>query len=460
MKKTTAISCKLETIVAIATPPGHGGVAIVRLSGPTSLAIGKLMVKLGRERTFTSHKLCYGWFVGAEGEKIDQVLAVYMAGPATYTGEEVFELHLHGSPLLCDLAVRRANELGARLATPGEFTQRAFINGKIDLTQAEAVLDLIHSRYREAARLAVTHLEGRFSKAVGEVRSGFLSWLSLLEAEIDFGDEVEGLSFQDQRLRLEKLRSLINDLLKDAQQGRLGVQGVATVLVGAPNAGKSSLLNAVLNEERALVTEVAGTTRDRIEAECAVGGVPLLLIDTAGLRQQSDDPIELLGMNKTREALKRADLVVLLVDCHQPNFEGIAGEMIEPQLVLLNKCDLPTAVDLQDIKQKYPEARIAYCELLTEVGRSRAVEVLLEAARERIGEGLGECFSLNQRHREGLLRAKAALINVESTLESGLGAEFLALDLRAAAVALGEILGLDVTEEVLNRIFSQFCLGK
>ncbi len=410
---------------------------------------------------FESHRLVYGSLrEPANGELIDKILAVFMAGPRTFTGEDVFEFHLHGSPVLCDLAVRLATEQGARLAAPGEFTQRAFLNGKLDLAQAEAVLDLIESRHREQARLAAQHLEGRFSQRVAEIRSGVLGWLALLEAEIDFGDEIDNLPDTEHRARLEDLQGRVQALLGDAEQGRVAVQGLRTVLVGAPNAGKSSLLNALLGEDRALVTPVAGTTRDRIEVDCSIGGVLMSLTDTAGLRKESDDPIELLGMEKTREALARADLQVLLVDTHHPDLRGLSGEEISPALILLNKSDLPSNIDLGELGDRFPGARLERCQLLSAEGQEQAVTLVVEAARACLTQQAGECFSLNQRHRESLLRAEDAFGALSATLDGGLGAEFLALDLRRAAEALGEILGLDITEEVLDRIFGQFCLGK
>lgn len=430
----------------------------MRLSGLSALAIGSALVPLPGE--WVSHQLRYGRLIDPSGETVDRLLAVFMAGPRTFTGEDVFELHLHGSPVLCDTAVRLATEQGARLATPGEFTQRAFLNGKLDLAQAEAVLDLIESRNRQQARLAAQHLEGRFSQRVAELRESVLGWLSLLEAEIDFGDEIDNLPAEQHRQRLDDLQGRIQAMLGDAEQGRVEVNGLRTVLVGAPNAGKSSLLNALLGEDRALVTPVAGTTRDRIEVDCSVGGVLFSLTDTAGLRKDSQDPVELLGMGKTREALAKADLQVLLIDSHQPDLEGTEGEEIDPGLILLNKSDLESAVDEAALRSRFPRAVLQRCELLSPAGREAAVGHLLGAARLRLTESSGECFSLNQRHRQSLLRADEALRAMGRTLDAGLDAEFLALDLRRAAVALGEILGLDISEEVLDRIFGQFCLGK
>lgn len=390
-------------------------------------------------------------------ETIDKCMTVYLAEPSTYTGEETVEFHLHGSPLVCELAVRLLTESGARLAQPGEFTQRAFMNGKLDLTQAESVLDLIESRTRSQARLAAQHLDGRFSNRVSQVRASVLAWLSLMEAEIDFGDEIDNLPETEHRRLLSEIEAEIEALLSDAQQGRVAIKGLKTVLMGAPNAGKSSLLNAMLQEDRALVTPVAGTTRDRIDVDCSLGGVLFNLTDTAGLRADTDDVVEKLGMEKTQQAVALADFLVLVVDSGDPHFPEQAER---PDFILLNKQDLPTRVDRDELQRKYPKARIVSGELLTEEGAEAVVSALVSEARSRTATLSGECFSVNQRHRESLVRCKECLQAISQTLDQELGAEFLALDLRRAAEHLGEILGLDITEEVLDRIFGQFCLGK
>jgi len=457
----TKTKSDLNTIVAIATPPGHGGVAIVRLSGPDSLRLLKAVFRKPSGSDFEdwpSHLLRYGRLVDpANSETLDKCMAVYMAEPATYTGEETAEFHLHGSPLICELVVRLLTELGARLAQPGEFTQRAFMNGKLDLTQAESVLDLIESRTRSQARLAAQHLDGRFSNRVSQVRASVLGWLSLMEAEIDFGDEIDNLPETEHRRLLGEIEQEISALLSDAQQGRVSIKGLKTVLMGAPNAGKSSLLNAMLQEDRALVTPVAGTTRDRIEVDCSLGGVLFNLTDTAGLRTDTDDVVEKLGMEKTQQAVASADFLVMVVDSSDPHYPEQAGD---PDFILLNKQDLPNKVVREELQQRYPRARIVGGELLTEPGAEAVVEALVSEARTRMATLSGECFSVNQRHRESLVRCQECLQAVGQTLNQDLGAEFLALDLRRAAEHLGEILGLDITEEVLDRIFGQFCLGK
>ncbi len=450
-----------STIVAVATPPGVGGVAIVRLSGPRALPVGEALFRSAQGGAWTSHTLRFGKLSDpSTGETLDRCLAVLMRAPHSYTGEDVFEFQLHGSPVLCERTVELCTEQGARLAQPGEFTQRAYLNGRLDLAQAESVLDLIESRTEAQAKMAAAHLEGSFSKRVDRVRRAVLDWLALLEAEIDFGDEIDELDEIQHLRHLEPICADVESLLGDAHRGRLQLRGLRTVLVGAPNAGKSSLLNALIEEERALVTDIPGTTRDRIEVDCSRHGVLLNLIDTAGLREETDDAVERLGIEKTYEALKTADYVVLVVDGHRPQFDFPGSGEIVVDLLVLTKGDLGFRVSEDELRQRYPTASYAFCDLISESGRDRALEAVLSAARARLTETSGECFSLNQRHRESLVRARDSLRAVAESVRTGHSSEFVALDLRRVAVALGEILGLDVTEEVLDRIFGQFCLGK
>jgi len=433
----------------------------VRLSGQDSVAIAEAVFRTPGGQAFEtwpSHLLRYGRLTDpSSGETLDKGMVVYMACPRTYTGEDIVEFHLHGSHVVCELAIRLATEQGARLAEPGEFTQRAFLNGKLDLAQAESVLDLIESRTKAQARLAAQHLEGRFSQRIADVRGDLLGWLSLMEAEIDFGDDIDNLPDTEHKRRLQAILDQVDALLLDAHQGRVAVQGLTTVLVGAPNAGKSSLLNACLQEDRALVTSIAGTTRDRIDVDCQLQGLLFNLTDTAGLRLETDDEVERLGMKKTVEAVANADFVVLVVDSHQPIIPDMS---VSPHFVLLNKSDLDCSVEVESLTQLFPEAEFCRGELMTEAGRESVVHELVAAGKKRLTSLSGECFSLNQRHRESLVRCKECLLTVSETLDQDLSVEFLALDIRRASEYLGQILGLDITEEVLDRIFSQFCLGK
>jgi tRNA modification GTPase len=440
--------------VAIATPPGEGGVAIVRLSGPDSPRILREM--FGRKHcAWASHHMYYGAIQQSDGTVIDQGLAVRMQAPHSFTGEDVAELHLHGGAALAQLAVHSCLRLGARLAQPGEFTMRAFLNGKLDLSQAEAVQQLIQSRSSLAAQMATRNLQGYFSSQVGTVREDLLHWLAMLEAELDFGDEVPSLPLEVSRRRLQRARSSVERLLQQGEAGKALTDGLRTVILGAPNAGKSTLLNLLLGRERALVTPVAGTTRDTLEETLVIGGIPLVLVDTAGVRQETSDVVEQLGIQRSREEVAQADLVLWVLDGSAPAPPPESETALvtsKARLALLNKRDLGLAPWTAD----YPGLHVS---LLQQQG----VEELFAALGAEIRKVSGEqqdVMRLTQRQWEALQLASEALGRLAETLEAGLSAEFLALDLRAAVHALGQIQGLEVTEEVLDRIFSTFCLGK
>jgi len=434
-------------------------VAIVRLSG--TLAPSILQQLHGRRRFhWDSHRLYFGDILQAGGEVLDQGLAVWMKSPRSFTGEDVAEFHLHGGSALANLLLQSCLQLGARLANPGEFTLRAFLHGKIDLTQAEAVQQIIQSRSQLAARLASYNLVGHFSAQVEDIRKGLLDWLALLEAEIDFGDEVPGLPRKESQRRCQHAQESVARLLAQGQSGKALADGLRTVILGAPNAGKSTLLNLLLGRPRALVTEVAGTTRDTLEEPLVVGGVSLLLVDTAGLREDSPDRIEQLGMQRTRQEAEQADLILWVVDGHHPDppdpefYSVVFGK---PHLLILNKADLGPAA----WTEVFPQAdEVAVSLSLIKAGAIEALLPPLERLVQRVAGHQHDLIRLTQRQWETLLMAQESLNRLAETLEEGLSAEFLALDLRAAAVALGQIQGIDVTEEVLDRIFSTFCLGK
>ena len=442
--------------MAIATPPGEGGVAIVRLSGPLAPVVLKRLHGHVRPQ-WDSHKLYYGPIVQADGMVLDQGLACWMKAPRSYTGEEVAELHLHGGQALAQLVVQTCLMHGARLAGPGEFTLRAFLNGKLDLTQAEAVQQLIQSRSQIAAQLASRNLLGYFSNQVIQVRQDLLHWLAMLEAEIDFGDEVPGLPLEQSLQRWSRAYESVDRLLQQGQSGKILADGLRTVILGAPNAGKSTLMNQLLGRPRALVTEIAGTTRDTLEEPLVVAGISLLLVDTAGVRQHTNDQIEQMGIERSRQEAEQADLILWVVDGHQeeppdPDFYQMVFD--RPHLLLLNKQDL----GLAEWTRAPQGGRIGIPVALRQ-DTGALLPHLEQLVRELVGEQT-DVMRLTNRQWETLLRARDSLQRLGETLEAGMSAEFLALDLRGAVQALGEIQGLEVGEEILDRIFSTFCLGK
>lgn len=429
--------------------------AIVRLSGPLA---PRLLARLyGRPRVYwESHKLYYGPVLQADGEAIDQGLVVWMKAPHSYTGEEVAEFHLHGGSALAHLLMQSCLTLGARLARPGEFTLRAFMNGKLDLAQAEAVQQLIQSRSLVAARLASRNLLGHFSSQVEQIRHDLLDWLALLEAEIDFGDEVPGLPLEQSLQRWTRAHDRLERMLQQGQGGKALADGLRTVILGAPNAGKSTLMNLLLGRQRALVTDVAGTTRDTLEEPLVVAGIALLLVDTAGVRPTTDDLVERLGMERARQEAAQADLILWVVDGHDPDPpepEFYAAVFDKPHLLLLNKADLGLAPWTNT-------AEVAVRLSLLEKEGAEPLWPALEKWVQRLAGQQHDVIRLTQRQWESLLQAQQSLLRLRETLEAGMSAEFLALDLRAAAQALGQIQGLNVSEEILDRIFSTFCLGK
>ena len=434
-----------DTIAAIATPPGEGGVAIVRVSGPAAPQILRQLDGQHRSQ-WDSHRLYLSPILDSQREALDTGLLVWMKAPHSYTGEDVVELHLHGGAALAHLALQACLELGARLAHPGEFTQRAFLAGKLDLAQAEAVSQLIQSRSRQAAQLAQRNLSGQFSSQVENLRNELLEWLSRLEAEIDFGDEVPSFPLKESQRRLDKAMRQVKHWLAQGQLGKALCDGLRLVIVGAPNAGKSTLLNLLLGRPRALVTEIAGTTRDTLEEMIWLGGVPLVVVDTAGLRHTPSDAVEHMGIERARQEAEQADLLLWVIDgsATQPPEEDFSGY---PHLKLLNKSDL----GLADWAQALPGLPVSLKQ-----GESEAFWPSLEERVRALVQAQGQGVRLNTRQWETLLRAQQALDQIDPAMS----AEFVALDLRTAAEALGEIQGLNISEEVLDRIFSTFCLGK
>ncbi len=450
-----------DTIVALATALGEAGIHIIRLSGPQSKEIlDRCFEPYNSLRWLNneSHTLHLGWF-GLGDQRLDQVLVGRMHAPHSYTGEDVFEINCHGGAWVAQSIIESCLREGARLAEPGEFTKRAFLNGKLDLVQAEAVIDLISARTRAAAHQALTQLSGRLSEEILALRDDILEILAFIEASIDFPeDDVESLDWTALKGRLEDALRLAGELLLGSKSGRIVREGLTTVIVGRPNVGKSSLLNALLQEERALVTDVPGTTRDEIREFVSLGGILLQLIDTAGIRE-SADPVEQMGIRRSWEALERADLILLMVDAGMPlNFDErevlrLYGERV---LVLLNKIDLhpQSAVRSTEV----PGVCIPFS-----VVRHEGFDALeAELRRLVFNEHLDSARPLlsNVRQIAALEGSAVSLKNALSALEARYPWDILSIDVRRALQEVSEITGHNVQESLLEVIFSRFCIGK
>lgn len=451
-----------DTIVAPATPPGAGGIAIVRLSGPKAMELlHQVFSPTCRTATLVPRHLYHGHLCDYVRQvTLDEVLAVVMPGPHSYTGEDVAEIHCHGGPLVVRSIIDVLVELGCRLAHPGEFTQRAFVNGRIDLSRAEAIADLIQARTSGAMQIALAQLGGRLQLEVESYRSVLTELLSFVELHIDFSDEdIDHPDFSQVRLSGVTLSTRMAQLLAGFDQGRVLREGVSVLIVGRPNVGKSSLLNALLGESRAIVTDIPGTTRDTIEEQVVIGGLPLRLVDTAGIRE-TFDPVEAEGVRRARERLASADLVLLVIDSSQPltSDDHLAMSACGDRrvIVALSKADLPQhGHDLA----LFPGPVV---ELSVHSGAG------LDTLRQQISstflatsEATQESFFLaDRRHREAVLRAHAALTRFLAGLDDNSAAEFLSADLRDALSAIGEVTGETTPDEILHLIFSRFCIGK
>ena len=457
-----------DTIAALSTPIGEGGIGIVRMSGPEALAILQKIFVRGKHSNAQypassiqlPNYLYYGHIVDPEtAEVIDEVLASYMKAPHTYTRQDVAEINCHGgiAPL------RRTLELclhqGARLASPGEFTLRAFVNGRIDLAQAEAVLDIVRAKTEAGLRVAVNQLEGRLSDRVRTLRGQLVDVLAYLEATIDF--EEDEIPERDITPDLEGARRQLEKLLAHADLGMIYRQGIRTAIVGRPNVGKSSLLNALLRTSRAIVTPIPGTTRDILEETLNLQGIPLVLVDTAGIVAETEDVIEQLAIERSRKALAQADLALLIVDGSEPLTEAdrqIADLTTDKTTILVvNKTDLPRAGGSFDV---LPEAMRVEISALTGEGLEELEGAIMEVVFSGKVLASDEPLVSSPRHKNILKRALDHVANAQGAHAEGMPADFVAIDLTSAVNALGEITGEMITEDLLETIFSEFCVGK
>lgn len=452
------------TIAAIATPLGEGGIAVIRISGANALNIAeKSFLPIGRSSlrptAAQTHTLHYGKVV-RHGQMIDEVLLAVLRAPRTFTREDTVEITCHGGLLPAKLVLDTLLENGARMAEPGEFTKRAFLNGRIDLAQAEAVADLIHSRTEIALAAAQEQLAGKLSQRINQLRDDLMRILAHVEAHIDFPEEDIAPQAREQlNESLGHSLSFIDELLRTAPEGRILRRGIRVAIVGRPNAGKSSLLNQLLGHDRAIVSTIAGTTRDTIEETANIRGLPVVFIDTAGLRDGTDE-IELEGIRRSRESLSSADLILQVLDSSEPMTAADLGYLVEferkQRIVVLNKADLPQRLQLDTSAAGAPVA--VSCR--TGLG----IETLKDALKEKVWTGKIHAEMLqvmiSSRHQDALNRARSAGGRAQQLLGANHGLELAALDLRMAVNAVGEIVGKTSTEDLLDSIFSQFCIGK
>ena len=457
-----------DTIAAIGTPIGKGAIGIVRISGKDSLKILKeiFRTKKGtKKESFEDRKMHYGFVVDGSGEPIDEVLAVYMRAPRTFTGEDVVEIHSHGGIVVVRKILRTVLSRGARLAEPGEFSMRAFVNGKIDLVQAEAINELINAKSESGARLALKQLEGELSKKIRELRDKLLEVKAYIEAAVDFPDEeIEILESGHIKERIFEIIKEIDKLISTYRDGKILKEGIKVAIVGRPNVGKSSLLNAILREERAIVTEIPGTTRDIIEEIVTLKGIPLRLIDTAGIREAMDK-VEQIGIERSIKSLEEADVILFVVDGSTgftEEDEKIAEIVRKKENVILviNKKDLGLKVSCKEVSdwKECVELSAKNTEGIDELGERIMKLILLEPETILRGE---EPLLTNERHKELLELTRSSLNKVIESIEMGFESpEFLSMDIDDALHALGKIVGQVTTEDMLDIIFSQFCIGK
>lgn len=466
------------TIAAIATPPGPGGIGIVRISGPDALRILSQLFTAKRPTPQpVSHHLTFGWIKYPGSDQIlDEVMAVFMAAPHSYTREDVVEIHCHGNFLILHQILVLAQEAGARLADPGEFTKRAFLNGRLDLTQAEAVLELLQARTTESLRLALNQLHGSLHGHIQQIVDALIRIKAIIEVAIDFPDEeIDIINPGEIRSNFEQnIIPAIENLISAADNGKIFRDGIAVVIIGRPNVGKSSLLNMLLQEDRAIVTAEAGTTRDTIEEQITIKGMPVRIIDTAGIRD-SNDVVEEIGIQRSLQKMTQADVVLLLLDAsqpvHQDELDLIANVGGKQLIIVANKSDLcQKNSDTQGIEQiqevealqnrfaKYPVVAISAKQGIGVQDLETALFSLVTGQAK--GWDPGYSTVPNARHRAAMAKAHAACHDLCTGLSNTLSPELLAIELQTVLDHLGEIVGYITTEEVLDTIFGEFCIGK
>lgn len=456
-----------DTIIALATPMGGGALAVLRLSGPRSLEIANQLLiqpissKDARRAVFNRIKL------STQSEILDQVVVIYFRKPASYTGEDAVEISTHCNPLIIDKIIAEATRLGARIARPGEFTFRAFINQKLDLSQAEAVAEVIQSRTQQSLIQSLRHLEGRLSRQIQTIKEEIIGYLALLEINLDFGEEdIQSLSYAELENQIAHTISELDRLQRSYNYGRLLQQGIKMLILGKPNVGKSSLLNLLVGKSRAIVSEIPGTTRDYIEAHIEIEGLLVQAIDTAGIRE-AEDLIESIGIDQTLQQLRTSDIVLCLFDSSQPPNADDRKliKIVEqnrnqiPFILVSNKIDLGRNLQLEETLESLELPQV-HMSVVTREGLDELKKSIKSALVEESSFESEAIVITNQRHQKALQETIAALREARSSVAAQAPEEIIALDLRVALDKLGEITGETSTEDILNQIFSNFCIGK
>ncbi|GEP17221.1 tRNA uridine-5-carboxymethylaminomethyl(34) synthesis GTPase MnmE [Pediococcus pentosaceus] len=461
------VSTEFDTIAAISTPPGEGGISIIRISGVDALKTASQIYRGKDLNKVNSHTINYGHIIDPEnGNEVDEVMVSVMRAPHTYTKEDIVEINCHGGIVATNRILQIILGLDARLAKPGEFTERAFLNGRIDLSQAEAVMDLIRAKTDQSMKVALDQLDGNLSHLITNLRQNILDVLAQVEVNIDYPeyDDVETMTARLLKEKAIEVKAKIQQLLSTAKQGKVLRDGLATAIIGHPNVGKSSILNHLLHEDKAIVTDVAGTTRDVIEEYVNVQGVPLKLVDTAGIHE-TEDKVEKIGVDRSRKALLQADLVILVLDSSVPlrdeDRELLRETNHMQRIVVLNKSDLEVKINLNELQEYVDDKEIIKSSAVSPLGtkdlEDRIAAMFFAGSIENTSNNI---MVTNARHIGLLKQAETALDAVLEGIETGMPVDLVQIDMTRAWDLLGEITGDSYQDELLDQLFSQFCLGK